>query len=189
MVRRVRHRFAMVSTGYAFIIRQGVIISAGYEGWDEQLWSDPTALKFLVVKDTKSKAVFAHALLRKGIDEKRFSVDMVVEYVPRIQQGTARIRQRASHCEAPERVARNTEGVRSGSGWRGTLATLRQPGQWGCRSCGRAGQSSDQNDEALFGKAYWKTRTSKAPDHDLACASRSCDRAISSTWARWANPI
>ena len=35
-------------------------------------------LKLLVVKDTKSKAVFAHAFPQKGIDEKRFSVDMVV---------------------------------------------------------------------------------------------------------------
>ena len=68
----------MIVMDYAFITRQGAIVSAGDEGWDEQLWSDPTALKLLVVKDTKSKAVFAHAVLRKGIDEKRFSVDMVV---------------------------------------------------------------------------------------------------------------
>ena len=68
----------MISVDYAFITRLGAIVSAGDEGWDEQLWSDPTALKLFVDKDTKSKAVFAHAVPRKGIDEKRFSVDMVV---------------------------------------------------------------------------------------------------------------
>ena len=64
-----------------FISRQGAIISAGDEGWDEHLWSDPTALKLLVVKGTKNKAVFPHAVLRKGIDEKTFSVDTVMEGV------------------------------------------------------------------------------------------------------------
>ena len=68
----------MISMDYAFITRQGAIISSGDDGWDEQLWSDPTALKLLVVNDTTRKAVFAHAVPRKGIDEKRFSVDMVV---------------------------------------------------------------------------------------------------------------
>ena len=72
------HRIAMISMDYAFITRQGAIVSAGDEGGDEQLWSDPTALKLLIVKDTKSKAVFAHTVPRKGVDEKRFSVDMVV---------------------------------------------------------------------------------------------------------------
>ena len=55
----------MISMDYVFITRQGAIVPAGDEGWDEQLWSDPTELKLLVVKDTKSKAVFAHAVPRK----------------------------------------------------------------------------------------------------------------------------
>ena len=58
-------RIVMISMDYAFLIRQGAIVSAGYEGWDEQLWSDPTALKLLVVKDTESRSVFAHAVVWK----------------------------------------------------------------------------------------------------------------------------
>ena len=54
----------MISMDYALITRKGVTISAGDEGWNEELWSDPTALKLLIVKDTKSNFVFAHDVLR-----------------------------------------------------------------------------------------------------------------------------
>ena len=37
----------------------------------------------------------------------------------RIQQYTVGVRQRAGHCETPERGARNIKGVRGGSGRRG----------------------------------------------------------------------
>ena len=43
--------------------------------------NDPDALKVLVVKDTQSKSVFAHAVPQKGIDDKGFAVDCIVEDV------------------------------------------------------------------------------------------------------------
>ena len=43
-----------------------MVVKQGDEGWD-----DPEALKILVVKDSKSKAVFAHAVPTKGVDDKR----------------------------------------------------------------------------------------------------------------------
>ena len=42
-------------------------------------WDDPDALKVLVVKGIKSKAVVAYDVLHKGIDDKRFAVDCIVE--------------------------------------------------------------------------------------------------------------
>ena len=38
-------------------------------------------IKILVVKDSKSKAIFAHVVPQKGIDPKRYVVDMIVEDV------------------------------------------------------------------------------------------------------------
>ena len=61
---------------YMFVTRKGVVVKQNEEGWD-----DPEALKILVVKDSKSKAVFAHAVPKKGVDDKRYSVDKVVEDV------------------------------------------------------------------------------------------------------------
>ena len=40
---------------------------------------DPDALKELVVNDARSKSVFAIAVPQKGIDQKRFAVDAIVE--------------------------------------------------------------------------------------------------------------
>ena len=38
---------------------------------------DPSGIKVLVVKDSKSKMLFAHVVPAKGIDKKRFAVDML----------------------------------------------------------------------------------------------------------------
>ena len=38
-----------------------------------------TAVKLLVVRDDRSKALFAHVVPKKGMDEKGFSVDSLVE--------------------------------------------------------------------------------------------------------------
>ena len=67
---------AVISMDYMFVTRKGVVVKQNEEGWD-----DPEALKILVVKDSKSKAVFAHAVPKKGVDDKRYSVDKVVEDV------------------------------------------------------------------------------------------------------------
>ena len=40
---------------------------------------DEEFLKILVVRDSMSKAVFAHAVPSKGVDENRYAVDMVTE--------------------------------------------------------------------------------------------------------------
>ena len=70
------HRVAIVSMDYAFMTRKGHVVSEGETGWD-----DDEALKLLIVKDSLSRAVLAHAVPKKGIDEKRFSVDAVVDDV------------------------------------------------------------------------------------------------------------
>ena len=67
------HKFALVSMDYAFYTRGGAIVAEGDEGWN-----DTEALKMIIVKDSLSKSVFAHAVPQKGIDEKRFAVDSVV---------------------------------------------------------------------------------------------------------------
>ena len=67
------HRVAIVSMDYAFVTRRGTVVSEGDDGWD-----DEEALKLLIVKDSLSRAVFAHAVPRKGVNDKRYAVDMVV---------------------------------------------------------------------------------------------------------------
>ena len=57
----VKHAIAMISMDYLFVTRKGVLLR------DEQGWDDPEALKVLVVKDSMSKSVFAHAIPQKGI--------------------------------------------------------------------------------------------------------------------------
>ena len=69
-------RVVIVSMHYAFMTRKGQIVSEGETGWD-----DDEALKLLIVKDSLGRAEFAHAVPKKGIDEKRFSVDAVVDDV------------------------------------------------------------------------------------------------------------
>ena len=69
------HSIAMISMDYLFVTRKGIFAE------NESGWDDPDALKVLVVKDTKSKSVFAFAVPQKGIDEKRFAVDAIVESV------------------------------------------------------------------------------------------------------------
>ena len=42
-------------------------------------WDDEEALKLLIVKDSLSRAGVAHAVPKKGVDDKRFAVDIIVE--------------------------------------------------------------------------------------------------------------
>ena len=51
----VKH--ALVSMDYAFLTKMGLVVSQGEESWD-----DPDTLKMLIVKDSLSKSVFAHAV-------------------------------------------------------------------------------------------------------------------------------
>ena len=71
-----QHRVAIASLDYAFITRNGSVIEEGDPGWD-----DEEALKLLIVKDSLSRSVFAHAVPKKGVDDKRFAVDIIVEYI------------------------------------------------------------------------------------------------------------
>ena len=74
--RRSGHKSAVISMDYALLTRKGPIVLEGESGWD-----DPETLKILVVKDSKSGSVLAHPVVRKGVDEKRLIVDMVVRDV------------------------------------------------------------------------------------------------------------
>ena len=53
--------FALVSMDYAFLTKMGMVVKEGEESWD-----DPDTLKMLIVKDSLSKSIFAHALPKKG---------------------------------------------------------------------------------------------------------------------------
>ena len=64
----------MISFDYAFVSDQGEVTSQdGFEAAGEG------AAKILVVRDSKSKSVFAHVVPAKGIDEKGFAVDALVD--------------------------------------------------------------------------------------------------------------
>ena len=61
---------------YACLTRKGQVVSEGDPGWDND-----EALTLLIVKDSKSRAVFVHAVPKKVVDGKRCSVNVVVDDV------------------------------------------------------------------------------------------------------------
>ena len=63
-----------VSFDYAFLSDGEEVLTQ--EAFDA---AGETAVKLLVVRDDRSKALFAHVVPKKGIDEKGFSVDSLVE--------------------------------------------------------------------------------------------------------------
>ena len=66
----------IVSFDYAFLSdREDIVDKAGFEA------SGDGAVKVLVVKGVKSKSLFGHVVLKKGLDEKGFSVNCLVEDV------------------------------------------------------------------------------------------------------------
>ena len=53
-----------MSIDYALVTRNGSVVVEGDTGWN-----DEEALKFLIVKDSFSRAVFANAVPKKGVDD------------------------------------------------------------------------------------------------------------------------
>ena len=47
----------------------------------EEFEADEGAIKVLVVKESRKKCMFSHVVPRKGIDEKRYAVDVLVDDV------------------------------------------------------------------------------------------------------------
>ena len=66
----------VVSFDYAFVSDHGEVTSQ--EGFEA---AGDGAVKILVVRDSRSKAVFAHVVPHKGLDEKGFAVDALVSDV------------------------------------------------------------------------------------------------------------
>ena len=67
-------RSARISFDYMFLMKTG---EYGHSEAD----TGDGGIQILVVKDSKRKAVFAHAVPQKGIDPKRYVVDIIVEDV------------------------------------------------------------------------------------------------------------
>ncbi len=61
---------------YACLTRNGSVVHEGVPGWN-----DEEALKLLIVNDSLSRTVFAHAVHKKGVDDKRFAADIIVDDV------------------------------------------------------------------------------------------------------------
>ena len=62
-----------VGFDYLFVSKRGVFSKKDWKAEDDERF-----MKVLVVKDFNSKAVFAHAVQRKGVDDNRFAVDVLV---------------------------------------------------------------------------------------------------------------
>ena len=67
---------AVVSFDYAFLSDHGEITTD-----DEFAAAGDGAVKMLVVRDSRSKAVFAHVVPQKGLNEKGYAVNALVEDV------------------------------------------------------------------------------------------------------------
>ena len=65
-----------ISFDYAYLSDKGEVLTK-----EEFAAAGEGALKLLIARDDKSKAVFAHSIPSKGLDEKGFSVDSLVSDV------------------------------------------------------------------------------------------------------------
>ena len=72
---RSHDREAVVSIDYMFVTNDGIFSEEDQMSTEQQ----EQALKVLVLKDSKSRAVFAHAVPQKGIDPKRYIIDTIVQ--------------------------------------------------------------------------------------------------------------
>ena len=82
--RPVEHEGRSVATiafDYLFATRKGCYTKEEWASEETRQDAQENALKILVVRDLKSKATFAHAVPTKGVDEKRFAVDSIVDDV------------------------------------------------------------------------------------------------------------
>ena len=104
-----------------------------------------SAVKLLIVRDDKSKAIFGHVVPKKGIDEKNFAVDSLVEDVKWL--GYAQERQRTRDREAPERVAQRAPNQRCVTGPRGAQSRVRPTGQWSGRGGSQTAEGSHAHTE------------------------------------------
>lgn len=64
-----------MSFDYCFVGDKGDVTN------QEEFDADGGAIKVLVVKDSRSSAIFGHVVPGKGIDDKRFAVDAIVANV------------------------------------------------------------------------------------------------------------
>ena len=67
-------RSATISFDYMFLKKTG-------EYGQSEVDTADGGMQILVVKDSKSRVVFAHVVPQKGVDPKRYVVDMIVEDV------------------------------------------------------------------------------------------------------------
>lgn len=68
----------VVAFDYVFITKRGVMVRKDLVEGEE---NDPAVLKILAVRDTLSKAIAAYGVPRKGVDQERYSVNCVVQFV------------------------------------------------------------------------------------------------------------
>ena len=72
------HSIPVIGFDYMFLTSKDVLTKAEWMKLDASE-RDPYALKVLVVRDTKSKCLFAHGVPQKGVDEGRFAVSALVD--------------------------------------------------------------------------------------------------------------
>ena len=65
-----------MSIDYALVTRDGPVFVECDRGWD-----DEEALKLFIVKDNLSRAVFANAVPKKAVNDKRYAADIIVDEV------------------------------------------------------------------------------------------------------------
>ena len=66
----------VISFDYCFVSDRGEVTNQ-----EEYIAAGEGAAKLLIVRDSRSKTVFAHVVPAKGVDERGFSVDALVEDV------------------------------------------------------------------------------------------------------------
>ena len=72
---RGNHGTPIVSFDYCYIGDKGEVLT------QEEFEADEGAIKVLVVKKSRKKGIFSHVVPRRGIDEKRYAVDVLVDDV------------------------------------------------------------------------------------------------------------
>ena len=158
---------------YAFLTKMGHIVKEG-----EECWNDPDTLKMLIVKDALSKSVFAHAVPKKGVDEKRFAVDMVVRDC--LWRGYSKMLLKSDN--EPAIVALLKQALASLK-----IEGLEQVGEEHSPPYDSEGEDSDV--ETMSGEKNQEAHPAESSYYALARSACSSSSSLSAQWIRWEDAI
>ena len=137
----------------------------------------PRGVNILVAKDSNSRALFAHVVPSKGVDEGRFAVDILVEDCKWL--GYSKIILKSDNetgdiAPTDGKSKRNqNDSWRPGTGHGGAPSAVRQPGKWRRRGRREIRSGPSSLDAKLSRSAHWIQDSDGATNYGVDDSPRS----------------